>query len=183
MPDIPYIVNGTVSNSFGNVVPSGIVKFTNTNSAISITDSIGRYIFDLAGIEYSSGDTISYTAEDEFTNEKFSGSFVVTGMNKTLNITLSVRDDPNTVSGNRDTQISNIGGKPVSSENPFPVEIISGSDDIDLINNPSLSRIITRSDGNPDSETITIRGVQYKRTMTYQDPTGSLLTRSKWIKQ
>lgn len=60
--------------------------------------------------------------------------------------------------------------------------ITSGSiTDIDLVNNPATVWVITRADGQPDSETITLaNGDVYTRTFTY---TGEMLTaRSAWVK-
>ena len=66
----------------------------------------------------------------------------------------------------------------VSSANPLP---ISGAE-LDLINNPVTVWTITRPDGQPDSETITlVNGDVYERTFTYTN--NLLTTRSKWVKQ
>jgi hypothetical protein len=51
--------------------------------------------------------------------------------------------------------------------------------DIDLVNNPATVWVITRSDGQPDSETITLsNGLVYTRTFTYAS--GILTARSAW---
>ena len=48
---------------------------------------------------------------------------------------------------------------------------------------PQQDWVITRSDGQPDSETMTFPdGVQYKRTFTYNG-NGFLIRRSAWEKQ
>lgn len=57
------------------------------------------------------------------------------------------------------------------------------SEYFDLINNPATVWTITRSDGQPDDETVTLdNGDVYKRTFTY-NANGVLTERSKWVKQ
>jgi len=50
------------------------------------------------------------------------------------------------------------------------------------LNDPALSFVITRGDGQPDSETITLaNGDKHKRTFTYD---GNIqISRSAWVKQ
>lgn len=68
-------------------------------------------------------------------------------------------------------------GHDISTANALPVQ--GPYDYIDLVNNPATVWVITREDGQPDSEQITLEnGNVYIRTFTY---TGSILTaRSKW---
>ena len=78
--------------------------------------------------------------------------------------------------------ITDYAGNKITTSNPFPVKIVDSSGDFDLVNNPQNVWTITREDGQPDDETITLsNGDIYKRTFTY---TGNILTtRSKWVKQ
>ena len=181
MPTTPYIVKGIINDSKSNPSNSAIIEFKSANATkTTASDSSGKYLFDLADIDYVSGETISYSVKDKYNNEYYSGSFVVSGSNKTLNVTLSVRENAEVVRGNRDTQIYGIGGRPISQNNPFPVTNVNNSE-IDLVNNPATSWTITRPDGQPDKETITLAsGDVYYRTFTY---TSNILTaRSKWQK-
>jgi len=55
------------------------------------------------------------------------------------------------------------------------------SSSVDLVNNPSTVWEITRPDGQPDSETITLsNGDVYKRTFTY-NASGMMTARSEWV--
>ena len=150
-------------------IPNVIVSFTSSEGkGNAISNSTGNYLFDLANIGYSDGETITYSAIDEFKNEIFSGSFTVSGGGTSLNIALSTRTDAQPVAGNRDSQIYNIGGKAVSSDNPLPVKLINGGDILDLTNNPETEWTITRSDRQPDKEKITLgNGDVYERTFRY----------------
>ncbi len=183
MAEKPYTVSGTITDSRSLQVSAGVIKFTSSSIVGSATSNDkGQYVFDLANIGYTLEDTVTYVCEDKFKNEYFSGSFVVSGENKSLNVQLSVISDKLVVAGNRDVQVSNIGGEPVSKDNPFPVEIINSSDLFDVVNNASSSWLITRSDGQPDSESIVIKGITYKRTFTYSAQ-GIMTARSAWAKQ
>lgn len=85
MPSSPFIVYGVIYNSSGNNTSKSQITFsTDVNSKITISDSKGRYLIDLADIEYSDGGTIYYVAYDEFRNETNSGSFTVSGGIKEL---------------------------------------------------------------------------------------------------
>ncbi len=183
MPDISFLVSGTITDSRSLQVSQGIITFTNASndSKSTTSNNKGQYSFDLANLGYSSGDTITYVCQDKFKNEFFSGSFIVTGENKSLNVQLSVRKDKLVVSGNRDVQLANIGGEVVSKDNPLPVEVINSNDVFDIVNNVSHSWTITRGDGQPDSETIVMAGITYKRTFTYSS--GIMTARSAWAKQ
>lgn len=81
---------------------------------------------------------------------------------------------PTTISGD-------IEGKNCKADNPLPVTLISGGV-AGLPENYASVWAITREDGQPDSETVTLsNGDSYKRTFTY---TGYFLTgRSAWVKQ
>ena len=128
MPSIPYLVYGTVRSK--GLVDSHkfYIEFTNSSGSkqktfFSSHFSHGKYIFDLANISYSNGETISYVAQDEFNNENNSGTFTVSGQNKELNLILTPREISVDSPGNKDVQIYNVGGKPVSDSNPFPIKI------------------------------------------------------------
>ncbi len=69
-------------------------------------------------------------------------------------------------------------GEKVTNSNPLPVT----HGEIDLVNNPSTVWSITRQDGQPNYEEVTIRGDTYRRTFTY-DSNGFMTARSSWVKQ
>jgi len=178
-PYTPILVFGTVTDSVSNNAALVIVKVTTSISSKEyVTDSAGRYIIDLAGVGYVSGETVIFNTEDKFGNETSQDSVVATGEMIVKNISLAIRAYPKeTTTGitNR-VMLHNIGNEPVTADNPLPV----ASSEIDLVNNPSTVWTIVRGDGQPDSEIITIRGVSYKRTFTY---TGDNMTaRSAWVR-
>lgn len=131
MPQTPYLVYGNVFSS--NFIPIIFPSITFTNSS-NVSETIfrqnqGSYIFDLANLGYSQGETISYLAKDNFENEVKTGSFTVSGDNKNLDIYLSPIKEVIRSPGNRDIQLYNIGGKPISRDNPLPIEISSPESD------------------------------------------------------
>ena len=187
MPGTSYIVYGIVYNNSNTNIANARITFSNqTESSGSkdvYTTSNGKYLFDLANIGWSNGDTIAYEAYDEFNNEMVSSSFVISGENKELNITLEIVSEPkNSSLPNRGTNIYNIGGNVVSLDNPLPVTLINTADLIDLTNNPNFIWEYD-SKGRIISDTITIRGVSYKRTYTYTGSNWNANTRSKWVRQ
>lgn len=177
MPQISYIVYGITYNSFGNNTSNIRITFTDTSgAAVSTTsNSSGKYLFDLANLTYASGDTITYVAEDEFRNESFTGNFIITGDFKNIDITLSVVTRANIVPGNRDTQIYSIGAEPISSRNPFPVQVSK----IPL--EDGSYALTYDSSNNLTSVVKTIGGIVYTLTLTY-DSSNNLITVSKWVK-
>ena len=182
MPQTPYIINGTVFNSGIVGQPDVTITFTSSSGEDNVaSDTKGNYAFDLANIGYSAGETITYSALDKFGNESDSGSFVVEGQNKTLNIILSQRTTGQPMRTNRDVMINSVGGNPISNDNPLPVTLVNTADVIDLTNNPETEFVYTRDDGQPDKETITVSGSMYERSFTY-DSNGFLTKRSNWKK-
>ena len=182
MPSTPYLINGTVENSSSLQVSNALITFTTSSGNKSVaSNSIGRYVIDLANIGYTSGETASYSAVDEFLNESDLGTFAVTGGNRTLNITLSIINSAKQVKANTDTQLYNIGGKPISEDNPLPVTVINTVDLIDLTNNPNWEQTHD-TNGRLTKERITIRDISYERTFTYTGNNFYWNTRSKWQK-
>ena len=179
MPNSPYLVSGTVYSSNGLNLSGAIVTVTaDGNSLRAITNSIGQYVMDLANIGYTFDTTATYSGTDIFGNEYFTGSFLVEGQNKQLNITLSARTVNVFPAGNREFQVVNIGGKGVSRDNPFPI-IDSG-----LPDDHESEWFISKTDGQPDEERVTKNGITYKRTFTYTTVGGMdiLTKRTKWLR-
>jgi len=75
MPSTPYVVNGTITNESSSIVASVIVTAHNTTNSERITttsNSIGRYVLDLANLTsgYTIGDSITiYVRFDGYTGE------------------------------------------------------------------------------------------------------------------
>ncbi len=176
MPSTPHLVFGVIYSSLGNNVSNTHVTFTTSLGTVSAnSNSTGQYLVDLANAGYTAGETVSYLAFDEFRNETYSGSFEVAGGGNEIDIRLSAITVANTVGGNRDVQVYSIGAKPISSLNPFPVI------DTNLPDNYDTTWDITRSDRQPNSETITLGSVSYKRSFTYSN--NVMTARTRWIRQ
>ncbi len=70
-----------------------------------------------------------------------------------------------------------------SDGNKVRLDVFSYYENFDLINNPAHSWVITRGDGQPDSESITLANAKvYKRTFTYNGD-GLMTARSAWVLQ
>lgn len=131
MPYAPYLVFGTVTNSLSNVESSASVKITTSLGTLNgITNSSGLFVFDLASVGYSSGETVTIATQNKFNNEYSSDTFVVSGGMYNSNISLSVRESAQGVVGyTNKSMIHNIGNNPISIENPFPVKTMNNSMD------------------------------------------------------
>ncbi len=186
-----HLVSGTVRDRLGNILVGATVTLTHTITPVisTTTGSDGKYILNLSGLntQWSAGQEITLFSTTQFKGRKSSTVAITSGASQSVNLTMEETSDFAFATNTQDRYnlnfnlITTYDGEKVTSVNPLPVSASLG---IDLLYNPSLSRVITRADGNPDSETITLtNGDIYKRTMTYKAPTGALLTRSRWIKQ
>ena len=129
MPSGPYVVSGTIKDSNVEAEASARIDFeTATGKATSVANASGQYVYDLAEIGWTAGETVTYTAYDQFENETKTGTITLTGGSKTLNVTLIVRNDPNPTRGAKNVQLANIGGFAVSKDNPLPVTIVKNID-------------------------------------------------------
>lgn len=125
MPSTPYIISGTAKDSKGKAIADIRISFEADETGTVTTNSSGQYMIDLANFGYTAGETINYSAVDKFQNEIASGTITLSGESQTLNFSLSVRETVVMPPGNKDIQIYNIGGKPVSLKNSFPVLLTS----------------------------------------------------------
>ena len=184
MPVTSHLVSGIVRDRLGDILSGATVTVTHPNITPVLsetTNAKGEYIINLSGLssQWSVGDSISITANKSTEGTITVDTVILSGGSQTVNLTLAEISDLVFGENSQDRYNLNFAllttydGEKVTSTNPLPV---SASLDIDLLYNPSLSRVITRSDGNPDSETVTlVNGDVYKRTMTYSNPTGALL--------
>lgn len=182
-PQTPFQVSGVITKSNSLVSPSSVIVFTLTAGQDQATaNSKGRYLIDLANVGYTAGETVSYSARDVNANEVFNGTFTLENDSKELNVALSERTGAVSVPSNRATQVYTIGGVAVSEDNPLPVAVINSADVIDLINNPDYAYTYD-GNGRAISETVTIRGVSYKRIFGYSGTDLQPVTKSKWVQQ
>ena len=182
MPGTPILVNGTITTSGGSLADTGKIIFTSTGNKTAITTDVGKYVTDISDIA-TKGDIITWVAYDEFENEIKTGSFTAADV-QTVNATTTPRTDQIMGASNRTAHIVNIGGKPISFDNPFPIifsdMLISHPH---VLGNVQTEFTITRGDNRPDNETVTFQdSTAYKRTFTYNS-NGALTLRTRWIKQ
>ncbi|MAF50785.1 MAG: hypothetical protein CMH64_01710 [Nanoarchaeota archaeon] len=188
MPVLAHLVSGTVYDIYGTALAGATVTLTHISISPSIsetTGSDGKYIINLSGLssQWSAGDSISITASKTAEGTKTETTTISGAGGQTVNLTLAETSDLNYATNvfNKHNLnfvlLTHYDGEKVTRERPLPVS----SSEIDLINNPAHSWVITRGDGQPDSETVVIKGVTYTRTFTY---TASIMTaRSEWVKQ
>lgn len=127
-PSQPFLVLLTATNSSGTTEANVEVKFTSSQdtSGIELTDSLGRVIYDLANIGWTSGETITIISAGRFNNEISIDTFIpIVGM-ATVNISLSQRTKFSGVATGYKTPsiIHTVGDNPVTMDNPFPSAIL-----------------------------------------------------------
>lgn len=191
MPSLSHILGIKVYSLDSNLLEGASITVTlGSESITGTTDSNGECILNMSSFSsWSVGDTISITAYK--INEGIKTSTLVldnTG-GQTIELTLAETSDLSYYEYS-DTDkyplvfslITTYDGEKVTRSNPLPVIVSGQSDYVDLINNPSTVWSITRDDGQPDYEEVTIAGVAYRRTFTYNS-NNILIARSEWVKQ
>ena len=131
-PSFPYIISGTVKDSRNTILISIEILFTNTdkssNPLVITTDSNGKYFADAANFNtgYDSGDSISYEVFNSFKDEKASGSFIISGTKKSLDIQTEVIASlqKGTTGYPQQSILVNVNSKPYTQDNAFFVENI-----------------------------------------------------------
>lgn len=123
-PQSPYVVSGQVFTSRGTV-PNSVVRIS--GDIVTITDSRGRYVLDLANLQsgYTSGSNYTIISFDEFDEEYLSDTITVTGENQTKNLFLearSVTTDQTRNSETRHVELRGVSNKPFTRSNLLPVE-------------------------------------------------------------
>lgn len=178
-----YLVYGLILNSDGIISPNASIEVaTSVGRKYYESDVNGAFLFELADIGYSAGEQVQMNITDKFNNQFKNHTFIVSGQFHQEDITLSLRMDAVNASDLAPKSIlHSVGKKPITLDNPLPIQSTSNPE-IDLVNNPSHAWNYTRSDGQPDSEDVTIKGITYRRTFTYND-TGFITARSGWVKQ
>lgn len=121
-PQLPYLVYGTIKDRFDLTKSNIIIWFSTSSGKIYTTsDYTGKYVIDLANAGYTNGETVTYISESKNKNQKVSGSFVLSGFFKELNLFLDTRKDYITPGFNSGVVLCSIGGKPISHDNPLHV--------------------------------------------------------------
>ena len=189
-PVLSHLVSGTIRDIYGNKLAGATVSLKHTlqdqtlPSVTSVSD--GTYVINLSELDsqWSIGEEIKVTASKSAEGTKTETTVISSGGGQTVNITLAETSDLTYYPNDRNIYTLNFSllvhydGEKVTRERPLPVS----SSEIDLLYNPAHSWTITRSDGQPNSETVVIQGDTYTRTFTY-NPSGQMIARSKWEKQ
>ncbi len=184
-PSQPSVIQGKLFETNGDFVTSATLTLTHSSGTLSNTSNdSGEYQFNLGNLSsWSVGDSISISANKAGKGRKTITTTAKDG-GETINITLEETNDLTPFDDGTKQRVLNFSiltsfdGEKITRLNPVPVE----SSEIDLLNNPQWEWTITRSDGQPDSETVTFAdGRVYKRTFSY---TSNILTkRTKWERQ
>lgn len=121
-PFIAYPVFGNVLDSIGDNVSGATLKVTTTAGTKTFTSGAdGIYMFDLATVGYTPGETVTIDVIGPFNNELTTSSFVVEGFWNESNITLAVRTLANETTGGLTKSIlHSVGNKPITLDNPLP---------------------------------------------------------------
>ena len=185
-----HFVSGIVKDRLGDIIVNTTVTLTHASiePVLSVkTGSDGKYVLNLGDLdsEWSVGQDITLFSTTQFKGRKSTIVQISSGANQTVNLTMEETSDLVFVTNPQDRYnlnfalVTTFDGEKVTHVNPFPVDTPGDKN----INDPAVSWTITRGDGQPDSETITLaNGDKHKRTFTY-DGSGFLTVRSSWVKQ
>lgn len=143
-----------------------ILNVTSGNSTTATTDANGDFSYDLVNLnsgEYSDGDSLRIYTDTIDDTRKYDSSD-------------STEEIHPEVHGRR-ARVSEPGrlGKEFTEEYPRPVQVMNFNVDSE---NPSWAA--TYSSGQIATETVTIRGVEYRKTYTWSS--GSLAAETAWVK-
>jgi len=185
-----HIVHGTVSDRLGNPLSGVTVTLTHATIGPVLTkktDTTGTYLLNLGDLtsEWKTGQTITLFSTATAQGRKSVITTIQGQGQQTVNITYEETSDsffdphvPPRFALNFGL-LTSYDGEKITAINPLPVN----SSEIDLMFNPATEWVITRGDGQPDTETVTlVNGDQHQRTYGY-DGKGFLVSRSKWVKQ
>ncbi len=188
-PASNHLVSGTVRDRLGNILVGSTVTLTHAISPVlsTTTGSDGKYILNLSGLdsEWAVGQDITLFSTTQFKGRKETTIAISSGAGQTVNLTMeetsdfSIAETDSTKRHNLNfATLTTYDQEKVTHTNPLPVDTPGDRN----INDPAVSWVITRSDQQPDSETITLaNGDVYKRTFTYSNDI--LTARSRWKKQ
>lgn len=188
-PVTNHLVSGTLKDRLGDILTNTNVTLTHANIEpvlTTTTGSDGKYIFNLGSLdtEWSVGQEITLTSTVALKGTKSTTVAISSGASQTVNLQLAETSDLVFAENSQNRHnlnfalITNYAGEPYTSLNPVPVAPPGDRN----INDPAIDFVITRGDGQPDSETITLaNGDKYKRTFTYEN--NIQISRSRWVKE
>ncbi len=174
-PFVSFLVFGKVFNFSGNIISNAkLIVTTSLGNKIVITDSNGLFLYDLAEIGYVVGETVTVNVTEPFNNEIQTQTYVVIGSFLEENITTELRT---VAKGMTDYPIKavlhSVGIKPITPENPLPVIAETTLSEPEQVNTYNSNKLL-------ETETITVNGVQYRRTFAYTGNNFQFTSRSAW---
>ena len=184
-----HFVNGTIKDRLGNILVGATVTLTHTSITpvlSTTTGSDGKYIINLGSLssEWTVGQNITLFSSTQFKGRKSTTVQITSGPSQTVDLTMEETSDSVFASNSQDrynlnfVTLTTYDQEKITNVNPLPVS----SSEIDLLYNPATTWAITRGDGQPDSETVTLaNGDIYKRTFGYSN--NIMVSRSQWQKQ
>ncbi len=183
MPVNPLEVKGKIYDINGIVVDSATVSLVHLSGTLSKTsNSSGEYIFNLGDLSsYSVGDSITVSANKATKGTKSETVTIEEGGN-TVNITLEETSDLTYTETEQNVHNlvfvvpTSFDGEKITHLNPLPVT----NPDI-LLNEPSLANTYD-SNKRLSTQTITVNGIQYRRTFTYTGTNFQFSLRTRWEK-
>jgi len=190
-PVSSHLVSGVVRDRLGNILTE--VTVTLTHESIkpvlsAITGSDGKYVINLGSLdsEWEVGQNITLFSSTQFEGRRSTTVAISTEEPQTVNLTMEETSAFAILPTDSTKRHNLVFATPttydqekVTHENPLPVDTPGDR----TINDPALSFVYTRSDGQPDTETITLaNGDIHQRTYSYNS-NGFLISRSKWQKQ
>jgi len=188
-PSLPHFVRGTLTDRLGNILASIDVTLTHGTSPklTKTTGADGKFLFNLGDLDsaWTVGQNITLASTIAAKGTKSLTVAISSGPDQTNDIQLAETSDLvfEPFTQNRHplhfSLLTSFDGEKITNSNPLPVT----TSELSLLNEPSTEWTITRGDGQPDSETVTLAsGEKHKRTYTY-DSNQFLKTRSEWEKQ
>lgn len=183
MPSLPHQVRITVHNFHSDEVEGATVLLTHDSGTLTgTTNKNGYLILNLGDLSsWTTGDDLTITITKAKVGTKTLSTTISSGggQNHTLRLeevfTYTTETEPK---GRPLVKaiLVNPNAEDYSEEFPLPVT------DRTLPENYDIEWTITRTDGQPDKETVTIMGVDYERTFTYNS-NNILIKRTKWTRK
>lgn len=183
MPSEPSTIQGKLYDLDGAIVTSATITLTKGTSVLTITsNSAGEYSFNLGNFSsWSVGDSATLactvtgkgTISESITLEKGSTYLDLT-LVETSNLTYT--ETAQNVHNLVFVVPTLFDGTKVNNSNPLPVKADS------MLTEPALTNTYD-SKNRLSTQTITVGGIDYKRTFTYSGTNFQFITRSAWVRQ
>ncbi len=140
VPYPSFLVFGKVLNSQGFIIVNAKLEvITSFGRAYKFTDSNGLYLYDLAEIGYTVGETVNVNITEPFNNEIQIQTYTVEGSFLEENVATRLRTKVKRISELQTQNVlHSVGRSPITLDNPLPIKdttylleeyVLSGGDD------------------------------------------------------